>query len=173
MATDHFDDPNIPDEERLFRRIHLTHIVEGDGGRSEVSSAAFRNTELSVNPETRGTCARLRIRQEEQEHSEIASRRRRMDRTGRGAILGGDTLAERAAWDRRQGSGSRVAIISLKRLARLNPGCRPQYKRTFFVCPARGAGMKEVGGPANWPANPAILQNVVLLEGDRDWCQVL
>jgi hypothetical protein len=33
--------------------------------------------------------------------------------------------------------------------------------------------MKEVGGPANWPANPAILQNVVLLEGDRDWCQVL
>jgi hypothetical protein len=51
MATDHFDDPNIPDEERLFRRIHLTHIVEGDGGRSEVSSAAFRNTELSVNLE--------------------------------------------------------------------------------------------------------------------------
>lgn len=39
MATDHFDDPNIPDEERLFRRIHLTHIVEGDGGKSEVSSA--------------------------------------------------------------------------------------------------------------------------------------
>ncbi|MBZ5623017.1 MAG: hypothetical protein LAQ69_30450 [Acidobacteriia bacterium] len=49
MATNHFDDPNIPDEERLFRRIHLTHIVEGDGGKSEVSSAAFRDTELSVN----------------------------------------------------------------------------------------------------------------------------
>jgi hypothetical protein len=51
MATDHFDDPNIPDEERLFRRIHPTHIVEGDGGKSEVSSAAFRDTELSVNLE--------------------------------------------------------------------------------------------------------------------------
>jgi hypothetical protein len=51
MATDHFDDPNIPDEERLFRRIHLTHVVEGDGGKSEVSSAAFRDTELSVNLE--------------------------------------------------------------------------------------------------------------------------
>ncbi|SPF48614.1 hypothetical protein SBA4_3950019 [Candidatus Sulfopaludibacter sp. SbA4] len=49
MATDHFDDPNIPDEERLFRRIHPTHIVERDGGTSEVSSAAFRDTELSVN----------------------------------------------------------------------------------------------------------------------------
>jgi hypothetical protein len=52
MATDHFDDPNIPDAERLFRRIHLTHIVEGDGGKSEVSSAAFRDFELSVNLET-------------------------------------------------------------------------------------------------------------------------
>ena len=51
MATDHFDDPDIPDAERLFRRIHLTHIVEGDGGKSEVSSAAFRDTELSVNIE--------------------------------------------------------------------------------------------------------------------------
>jgi hypothetical protein len=51
MATDHFDDPNIPDEERLFRRIHLTHIVGRDGGTSEVSSAAFRDTELSVNLE--------------------------------------------------------------------------------------------------------------------------
>jgi hypothetical protein len=47
----HFDDPNIPDEERLFRRIHLTHIVQGDGGKSEVSSAAFRDIELSVNLE--------------------------------------------------------------------------------------------------------------------------
>jgi hypothetical protein len=51
MATDHFDDPNIPNEERLFRRIHLIHIVAGDGGRSEVSSAAFRAMELSVNLE--------------------------------------------------------------------------------------------------------------------------
>lgn len=52
MATDHFDDPNVPDEERLLRRIHLTHIVQGDGGKSEVSSAAFRDTELSVNLES-------------------------------------------------------------------------------------------------------------------------
>lgn len=51
MAIDHFDDPNILDEEGLFRRIHLTHIVEGNGGKSEVSSAAFRDTELSVNLE--------------------------------------------------------------------------------------------------------------------------
>jgi hypothetical protein len=51
MATDHFDDPNIPDEERLFRRINLTHIVEKDDGRSRVSSAAFRDLELSVNLE--------------------------------------------------------------------------------------------------------------------------
>jgi hypothetical protein len=51
MPTHHFDDPNIPDEGRLFRRLHLTHMVEGDGGRSAVSSAAFRDTELSVNLE--------------------------------------------------------------------------------------------------------------------------
>jgi hypothetical protein len=48
MATDHFDDPNIPDEERLFRRINLAHIVESDSGKSGVSSAAFRDPELSV-----------------------------------------------------------------------------------------------------------------------------
>ena len=142
MATEHFDDPNILDEERLFRRIHLSHMVEGDGGKSEVSSAAFRDTELSVNlegvmqaagrepedfaegqsqrpadelrrgrvppewadgrpgPNTRGTGARLRIRQEKQENPEGASRRGRMDRAGRGAILGGDSLAEKwpTAW---------------------------------------------------------------------------
>jgi len=51
MATDHFDDPNIPDEERLFRRINLAHIVEKDDGRSKVSSAAFRDLKLSVNLE--------------------------------------------------------------------------------------------------------------------------
>jgi hypothetical protein len=52
MATDHFDDPGIPDNERLFRRINLTHIVEGDDGKSHVSSAAFRDRELSVNLES-------------------------------------------------------------------------------------------------------------------------
>jgi len=51
MATDHFDDSSIPDEERLFRRIHLAHIVDGGYGHCEVSSAAFRDTELSVNLE--------------------------------------------------------------------------------------------------------------------------
>ena len=52
MATEHSDDPNIPDEERLFRRIHLVHVVNCDGGKSEVSSAAFRDIELSVNLES-------------------------------------------------------------------------------------------------------------------------
>ncbi len=52
MATDHFDDPSIPDEERLLRRIHLTHVVEGGDGRSALSSAAFRDLELSVNLES-------------------------------------------------------------------------------------------------------------------------
>jgi hypothetical protein len=51
MATDHFDDPDTSDEARLFRRIHLTHIVEGGGGKSEVSSAAFHDVELSINLE--------------------------------------------------------------------------------------------------------------------------
>ncbi len=51
MATDHRDDPSIPDEERLFRRIHLAHVVEAEGGTCKVSSAAFRDVELSVNLE--------------------------------------------------------------------------------------------------------------------------
>jgi hypothetical protein len=51
MATEHFNDPNIPDEERLFRRINLTHVVEGSDGTSLVSSAAFGAPELSVNIE--------------------------------------------------------------------------------------------------------------------------
>jgi hypothetical protein len=48
MATDHFNDPNIPDEERLFRRIKLVQIVKADDGGTRVSSAAFSNPELSV-----------------------------------------------------------------------------------------------------------------------------
>jgi len=52
MASEHFDDPNIPNAERLFRRIHLTHVVEGEGGSSMVSTAAFRDVELSVNLES-------------------------------------------------------------------------------------------------------------------------
>ncbi len=52
MATDHFDDPRIPGEARLFRRIHLTHVVKGGEGQSALSSAAFRDLELSVNLES-------------------------------------------------------------------------------------------------------------------------
>ncbi len=48
MATDHFDDPNIPNEERLFRCVHLKHIVTEDDGKSRVSTAAFTDPELSV-----------------------------------------------------------------------------------------------------------------------------
>jgi len=52
MPDDHFDDPSIPDHERLFRRIHLVHVAEGSEGRSALSSAAFRDKELSVNLES-------------------------------------------------------------------------------------------------------------------------
>ena len=51
MAENHFDDPNIPDEGRLFRRIHLVHMVVGVDGQARVSSAAFHDLELSVNIE--------------------------------------------------------------------------------------------------------------------------
>jgi hypothetical protein len=51
MATNYANDPSIPHDERLFRRIHLTHLVESDGGKAEVSSAAFRKIDLSVNLE--------------------------------------------------------------------------------------------------------------------------
>ncbi len=52
MATDHTDDPSIPSQERLFRRINLLHMVEGDAGRSRTSSAAFRERELSITLES-------------------------------------------------------------------------------------------------------------------------
>src|ERR1035438_2141625 len=52
MATNYANDPSIPHDERLLRRIHLTHLVESDGGKTEVSSAAFRKTDLSVNLES-------------------------------------------------------------------------------------------------------------------------
>jgi hypothetical protein len=45
------DDPTIPDEERLLRRIPPAHLVpnENQGGKLRVSSGAFRKkTELSV-----------------------------------------------------------------------------------------------------------------------------
>ena len=51
MAENHFDDPNIPDEERLFRRINLVHLVEGENGQALLSSGAFSALELSVDIE--------------------------------------------------------------------------------------------------------------------------
>jgi hypothetical protein len=65
MATDHFDDPNIPDEERLFRRIHLTHIVQGDGGESEVSSAALRDAAGWIVPDAAPPWEEIRLRKEQ------------------------------------------------------------------------------------------------------------
>jgi hypothetical protein len=54
MATNHFDDrDNILDDERLLRRVHLSLIVEGQNGIAQVSTAAFRDQELSVNIESR------------------------------------------------------------------------------------------------------------------------
>jgi hypothetical protein len=46
------DNASICDEERLFRRIHITQLVkDGDSGLVRVSSAAFRDQELSVHLE--------------------------------------------------------------------------------------------------------------------------
>ncbi len=42
------DDPNIPDQARLFRRVHLSQIVPGGDGRALISSGAFRDKEMSV-----------------------------------------------------------------------------------------------------------------------------
>ena len=52
MGTKYADDPSIPHDERLFRRINITHVVERDADKTEVSSAAFRDDELSVNLES-------------------------------------------------------------------------------------------------------------------------
>jgi hypothetical protein len=47
------DDVSICDEERLFRRVHPTHLVrDEDSGTLRVSSAAFKDEELSVNIES-------------------------------------------------------------------------------------------------------------------------
>lgn len=52
MATNHFDDPGISDDERLLRRIHWSHLVEGDASEARISTAAFKDQELSVNIES-------------------------------------------------------------------------------------------------------------------------
>lgn len=47
------DDLTITDEERLFRRIHLSQIVKDeDTGHARVSTGAFKDKELSINIES-------------------------------------------------------------------------------------------------------------------------
>jgi hypothetical protein len=47
------DDPSIANEDRLFRRIHLSQIVrDDDTGFARVSSGAFRDREMSINIES-------------------------------------------------------------------------------------------------------------------------
>jgi hypothetical protein len=46
------DDPSIPGDERLFRRIPPTWIVWDEYGTATISSAAFKDEELSVNVES-------------------------------------------------------------------------------------------------------------------------
>lgn len=53
VRTERQDDVTIPNQERLFRRIHLTQIVrDEDTGLARVSSGAFRDKELSINIES-------------------------------------------------------------------------------------------------------------------------
>jgi hypothetical protein len=43
------DDPTIPGDESLLRRIHPNHVNWDESGDPNISSAAFRDRELSVN----------------------------------------------------------------------------------------------------------------------------
>ena len=43
------DDPTISGDERLLRRIHPSHVNWDDSGDPNISSAAFKDPELSVN----------------------------------------------------------------------------------------------------------------------------
>ena len=53
MTTSAFkDDPSIAGHERLFRRIHRSHVLWDEHGAPAISSAAFRDEELSVNIES-------------------------------------------------------------------------------------------------------------------------
>ena len=42
------DDPAIADHEVLLRRLHADWVVPGDRGRMRITSAAFKNFELSI-----------------------------------------------------------------------------------------------------------------------------
>ena len=46
------DDPSIPGDERLFRRIPSTWVAWDELGNATISSAAFKDEELSVNIES-------------------------------------------------------------------------------------------------------------------------
>jgi hypothetical protein len=46
------DDPSIPGSEKLFRRIPRTWVDYDDSGDPTISSAAFKQEELSVNLES-------------------------------------------------------------------------------------------------------------------------
>ena len=46
------DDPSIPGDERLFRRIPPTWVNWSEDGNPTISSAAFKEPELSVNLES-------------------------------------------------------------------------------------------------------------------------
>jgi len=46
------DDPSIPGDERLFRRIPSTWVDWDERGNARMSSAAFKDEELSVNLES-------------------------------------------------------------------------------------------------------------------------
>ena len=46
------DDPSIADDERLFRRIPRTWVDWDEHGNASISSAAFKDEELSINIES-------------------------------------------------------------------------------------------------------------------------
>jgi len=53
MPSDYKDDASIRDDERLFRRVHLSQLVKDeDTGLARVSSGVFKDKELSVNIES-------------------------------------------------------------------------------------------------------------------------
>lgn len=52
------DDPTIVDDDVLFRRIPPVWLTPGEGGRKRISSAAYKDFELSILVEALMTAAR-------------------------------------------------------------------------------------------------------------------
>jgi hypothetical protein len=52
MANDSLDDPSIPNEDRLFRRVRPNQVRTELDGSKRPTSAVFKNPELSVNIES-------------------------------------------------------------------------------------------------------------------------